>query len=261
MDMQIRARPRPLVLLPSCSRELGAHAYQVVREPYLEALRHAGCTPLVVPAGSAAEWEALLPLAAGVLLTGSPSNVHPRHFGETPLDPTLPLDPRRDAATLPLIPGILARGIPLLAICRGLQEVNVALGGSLHQAVHEEAGLGDHRATDIAGAAGMFAEAHPVKLLAGGQLRRLIGREDMRVNSVHGQGVKTLAPGLRAEALAPDGLIEAFCKPDAPGFNLCVQWHPEWQAERLAHSRALFKAFAHACEEYQAQTQAQSAWC
>lgn len=259
MDMPIRDRRRPLVLLPSCSRELGEHRFQVVREPYLEALRHAGCTPLAVPGASLAEWEGLLDIAAGVLLTGSPSNVHPRHFGEAVRDPSLPLDTGRDAATLPLIPLILARGLPLLGVCRGMQEVNVALGGSLHQALHEQVGLGEHRGSDKDGAAGMFAEAHPVQLAHGGLLRALLAREEIRVNSVHGQGVKLLAPGLRVEARAPDGLIEAFSKPDAPGFNLCVQWHPEWQADRLPVSRALFKAFAHACEEYRAN--AESAWC
>jgi len=259
MDLPIRNRRKPLVLLPSCSREIGAHRYQVLREPYLEALRNAGCTPLVVPGASRAEWEELLEVAAGVLLTGSPSNVNPRHFGEPLRDPTLPLDVRRDAATLPLIPQILERGLPLLAICRGMQEVNVALGGSLHQSVHEQPGLGEHRGSDEDGAAAMFAEAHPVRLTRGGLLRSLLASDDVRVNSVHGQGVKTLAPGLRVEATAPDGLIEAFSKPDASGFNLCVQWHPEWQADRLPVSRALFKAFAHACEEYKASTV--PVWC
>ena len=258
MDLQIRERGRPLVLLPSCTREWGAHSYQVVREPYLDALRQAGCTPLVVPAGSPKEWLALLDIAAGVLLTGSPSNVHPEYFGQRVRDTSLPLDARRDAAILPLIPALLARGIPMLAICRGLQEVNVALGGTLHQAVHEQDGLSDHRGSDVEGAAAMFAPAHAVSLVKGGLLQTLLGREELRVNSVHGQGVKTLAPGLRAEALAPDGLIEAFRKPDAPGFNLCVQWHPEWQADREPASRAVFKAFAHACEEYQSQVQ--EAW-
>lgn len=259
MDRPIQARKRPLVLLPSCSRELGAHSYQVVREPYLDALRHVGCIPLVVPAGSASEWADLLDIAAGVLLTGSPSNVHPAHYGEPLNDASLPLDGRRDAATLSLIPALLEQGIPLLAICRGLQEVNTALGGSLHQSVHSQAGLADHRASDADGAAAMFAESHPVSLSQGGLLRNILGREEIRVNSVHGQGVKRLAPGLRVEAVAPDGLIEAFRSSGGAGFNLCVQWHPEWQSDSQPYSRAVFKAFAHACEVYQAERQ--TAWC
>ena len=135
------ADPRPpLVLVPACNRRLGASAFQVVGQKYVDAVRLAGALPLVVPTAEAQEIGALLALADGIFLTGSPSNVHPGRFGEEVHDPSLPLDVARDAWLLPLIPQALALGIPLLAVCRGFQEVNVALGGSLHQAVQEQPG-------------------------------------------------------------------------------------------------------------------------
>ena len=168
-------------------------------------------------------------------------------------DPSLPLDIDRDAWTLPLIPRVLARGIPLFAICRGFQEANVALGGTLHQAVQEVSGHHDHRGA--AGAPGASAEAqyapaHEVIVEPGSVLARVLGEPRVQVNSVHGQGVGRLAPGLRVEARAPDGLVEAFTVGEARGFNLCVQWHPEWQAARNPVSMRLFEAFGAACEAY-----------
>ncbi|HEY9238767.1 MAG TPA: gamma-glutamyl-gamma-aminobutyrate hydrolase family protein, partial [Burkholderiaceae bacterium] len=127
--------PKPVVLVPACNRSLGEHPFHVAGKKYIDAVRLAGCQPLIVPSASVDELDALLDLADGVLLTGSQSNVHPRHFAEDVHDPSLPLDADRDAWTLPLIPLALERGIPLFAICRGFQEANVALGGSLHQAV------------------------------------------------------------------------------------------------------------------------------
>jgi putative glutamine amidotransferase len=129
--------PKPLVLVPACNRQLGDHPFHIAGQKYVDAVRLAGCTPLIVPTAEADEIPGLLALADGVLLTGSPSNVHPSHFGEDVHDPSLPLDPARDAWTLPLIRQALALGLPLFAICRGTQETNVALGGSLHQAVQE----------------------------------------------------------------------------------------------------------------------------
>jgi putative glutamine amidotransferase len=139
----------PVVLVPACNRMLGEHPFHVAGRKYVQAVRLAGALPLVVPRAEAAEVETLLDLADGVLLTGSPSNVHPRHFGEDVHDPSLPLDPERDDWTLPLVPRILALGMPLLAICRGTQEVNVALGGRLHQAVQEVGPFADHGPTTI----------------------------------------------------------------------------------------------------------------
>jgi putative glutamine amidotransferase len=145
---------------------------------------------------------------------------------------------------------ILARGLPLLAICRGTQETNVALGGSLHQAVQEQPGLADHRARDGAPAAEQYGPAHPVEVVPGGLLERIVASPSFEVNSVHGQGIKKLGEGLRAEAFAPDGLVEAFSIPSAPGFNLCVQWHPEWRAASNPVSVQLLNAFGVAVRAY-----------
>jgi putative glutamine amidotransferase len=134
--------------------------------------------------------------------------------------------------------------------CRGFQEANVALGGSLHQAVHEVPGQHDHRAAADASPEVTYGLAHPVDVMPGGTLERILGQRRFEVNSVHGQGVNRLAPGLRVEARAPDGLVEAFSFPKSPAFNLCVQWHPEWQAASNPVSMRLFQAFGAACQSY-----------
>ena len=240
----------PIVLVPACNRVLGEHPFYVAGKKYLDAVRLAGCLPVVLPSVEAGELDQWLALADGVFLTGSPSNVDPVHFAETVYDASLPLDPARDASTLPLIPQVLARGIPLFAICRGFQETNVALGGSLHQAVQDVPGQNDHRAAKDAPAAQAYGLAHSVNVVPGGVLESVLGKAPFEVNSVHGQGVNRLASGLRVEARAPDGLIEAFSMPEAKAFNLCVQWHPEWQAASNVVSMRLLKAFGAACQSY-----------
>jgi putative glutamine amidotransferase len=241
---------KPVVIVTSCNRMLGDHPFHIAGRKYVDAVRLAGALPLIAPPCAADELDALLDLADGVLFTGSPSNVHPSHFGEAVHDAALPLDPERDAWTLPLIRKVLERGLPMFGICRGTQEANVALGGTLHQAVHEAAGLADHRAPKDGSAETQYALSHPVDAVPGGRLASIVGRPRFEVNSVHGQGIKTLAPGLRIEARAPDGLVEAFTKPDAPGFNLCVQWHPEWKAAANPVSVKLFTAFGDAVRAY-----------
>jgi putative glutamine amidotransferase len=229
---------------------LGEHPFHVAGKKYVDGARLAGGLPLVVPSASIDEIDALLDLAHGVLLTGSPSNVHPSRFGEELHDPASMLDELRDAWTLPLIPKAIERGIPLLAICRGFEETNVALGGTLHQAVHEVSGHRDHRAPADAIAEKQYACAHPGTVTPGGVLESIVEQPTIEVNSIHAQGVNRLAPGLRVEARAPDGLVEAFSMPQAKGFNLCVQWHPEWQAASNPHSMRLFEAFGAACRAY-----------
>jgi len=240
----------PVVLVTSCNHRFGEHPFHIAGRKYVDAVRLAGALPLIAPPFEAAELDGLLDFAHGVLLTGSPSNVHPSHFGEDVLNPALPLDPERDAWTLPLIRRALGRGVPLLAICRGTQEANVALGGTLHQAVHDVAGLNDHRSRDGAPAAEQYGPAHPIDVAPGGRLAGIVGSGVITVNSVHGQGVNVLAPGLRVEARSPDGLVEAFSRPAAPGFNLCLQWHPEWQAADNPVSMAILRAFGDAVRGY-----------
>ena len=244
------AAQRPLVLVPACNRMLGEHPYHIAGKKYIDAVRLAGAVPLVVPNADEVEMEALLALADGVFLTGSPSNVHPSHFDEDVLDLSLPLDPARDAWTLPLIPRALAMGLPLFTVCRGTQEANVALGGSLHQAVHQVQGHHDHRAPDRAPAAVQYGPAHDVLVEPGGVLERVTGLARFAVNSVHGQAVNRLADSLRVEARSPDGVVEAFSAADAPGFSLCVQWHPEWLAADNPVSMQMLTAFGQACRRY-----------
>ena len=147
----------------------------------------------------------------------------------------------------------LERGIPLFAICRGFQEANVALGGSLHQAVQEVGPFQDHRSVSGQPAHVQYADVHPVQVLPGGRLAQIVGRSSFQVNSLHGQAVNRLAPGLRVEAVAPDGIVEAFSVEAAPGFNLCLQWHPEWQAGSNPVSMQLLTAFGDAARAWRAQ--------
>ena len=242
---------RPVVLVPADNRMLGEHPFHVAGKKYVDAVRLAGCLPLVVPCASADEVDELLSLADGVLLTGSPSNVGPHHFGQEVHDPSLPLDPARDEWTLPLVRRALELGVPLFAICRGFQEVNVALGGTLFQAIHEVPDKDNHRAAPTAATAeAQYAQAHEVRIVPGGVLEGIVGAGPVRVNSVHDQGADRLAPGARAEAIAPDGLVEAFSVPAASGFNLCLQWHPEWRAAENPVSMKLLRAFGDACRHF-----------
>jgi putative glutamine amidotransferase len=241
---------KPIVLVPACNRMLGDHAFHVAGKKYVDAVRLAGCQPLVVPNTQAGEIDALLDVAHGLLLTGSPSNVHPSNFGENVHDESLPLDPLRDALTLGLIPKVLARGMPLFAICRGTQEVNVALGGSLHQAVHETEPYSDHREKPELDVEEQYGAAHEVTVEPGGLLDGLLADKSFLVNSLHGQAVNRLADGLRIEARAHDGLVEAYSAPKWPGFALCLQWHPEWRATSNPVSMQLLAAFGAACLRY-----------
>jgi putative glutamine amidotransferase len=240
----------PLVLISACYREIGDMAAYVSSRRYMDFVRQAGGVPLMVPGARPEEIDTLLQMVDGVLLTGSCSNVHPSHYGETLRDPSLPQDQERDAWTLPLVPRAIAKGIPLFAICRGAQEVNVALGGSLHQAVHELDGYADHRSDDAPTVEERYAPNHALALSQDGQLHRWLGQDEIMVNSVHGQGVKILAPGLRVEARAPDGLIEAFSFEKASAFNLAVQWHPEWRSQENPVSARLAQLFGEALQQH-----------
>ena len=204
--------------------------------------------PLLIPsADTPLPVDDILDAVDGLLFTGAPSNIRPERYGAPPPRAGTDLDEARDATTLPLLKAAIARGIPVLAICRGFQELNVALGGTLHQKLHELPGRLDHREPqDAASRDQEYAPAHTVRFAAGGMLARLTGTGDALVNSLHHQGVNRLAAGLKVEATAPDGQIEAVSMPQAPAFLLGVQWHPEWRWAEDAVSRALFAAFGQA---------------
>lgn len=241
---------KPIVLIPADVKQIGEHPFHAVGQKYLMAVAEAaGALPLLVPATSDyINLDELLAIADGVLLTGSPSNVHPSHFGQEVHNPALPLDQARDALTLKLIKATIQAGKPLLAICRGFQELNVALGGSLHQAVQEVAGKQDHREDKQLSLDEQYAVSHLVKLKPDGKLAGILGVSELMVNSLHGQGVDRLADGLEVEAYAEDGLIEAVTVRDAKAFALGVQWHPEWKVMNNPHYLAIFKAFGAACK-------------
>lgn len=186
----------------------------------------------------------------GLFLTGSYSNVEPHRYGGADSRQGTLHDSHRDATTLPLLQRALAANVPLFAVCRGFQEVNVALGGTLHQHVQELAGYADHREDSADSLDVQYGPAHTVHFVEGGMLRRLAGEVSAEVNSLHAQGVARLADGLTVEAVADDGLIEAFSVDAHEGFAIAVQWHPEWRATENPLSRALFAAFGDACREH-----------
>lgn len=247
---------RPIVLVPACSCDVGSHTNHVVQRKYIDAVvLGADCVPLILPAlGEGTDLETVLNMCDGIMLTGAASNVHPSHYAEDVLDPSLPQDPMRDATTLPLIRAALRRGIPIFSICRGFQEMNVALGGSLHQAVQDVDGHMDHRENEELDMDTQYGPAHPVSLTPLGVMAGILGPDDIQVNSLHGQGVNQLAPGLAVEARADDGLVEAYRVADATGFTLAVQWHPEWQLAQNPDSIKLFLAFGQACRNYQSKS-------
>ncbi len=223
-----------------------------VGDKYVAAvLDGAGGLPLLIPAlGGRLAVDALLPRLDGVFLTGSPSNLDPALYGGPPRPYGDPADCDRDATTLPLIRACLVEGVPLLAVCRGIQEMNVALGGTLYGRLHEVTGRDDHRSDKTLAYEGRYGPRHPVHLRPGGLLRSILGGvEEIEVNSLHGQGIDRLAPGLEVEATAPDGTIEAVSVPSAKAFALAVQWHPEWRVAEIVQHRLLFAAFGAACRQ------------
>jgi putative glutamine amidotransferase len=237
----------PVIGIPSCLRKIKERIIHGVNDKYPAAVIEAtGCLPLVIPAiGSKVDLCGLLERLDGLLLTGSPSNVHPSQYGGEPSHPETLHDPERDATTLPLIREAVRRDLPVLAICRGIQELNVALGGTLHQRLHELPGRLNHRSRK-GSPDGPYGPAHSVALTAGGVLASLLGAAEIMVNSLPSQGIDRLAPKLRVEAVAPDGQIEAVSLPGAR-FVVGVQWHPEYKVIENPFSQALFSAFARAC--------------
>lgn len=240
----------PLIGVSACTRQIGHHGFHIAGDKYLRAAAIAGM-PVIIPAlGDLVDRRELLQNLDGLLLTGSPSNVEPHHYQGPASEPGMPHDPSRDALTLPLIREAVDAGVPVFGICRGFQEMNVAFGGSLHQKVHEVGRYQDHRESPDDPVEVQYGLRHKLHVQPGGLLERLGLPETIEVNSVHGQGVNRLGAGLRVEALAPDGLIEAFSVESAPGFALGVQWHPEWRVHEHPAYLALFEGFAEACRAH-----------
>jgi putative glutamine amidotransferase len=225
---------------------IGPHPFHAVGEKYILAVRDgAGAIPLLIPVlDTPIDIEEILDTVDGILLTGSPSNVAPKRYGGPAPREGVLQDERRDATTLPLIRAIVAHGTPLLAVCRGFQELNVAYGGTLFQHVEEVPGRMDHREDKAAPLDVQYAPSHDV--LLAGHLQRIAGKPKIKVNSLHGQGVDRVGEGLVVEALADDNQVEALRVKDAKAFAIGVQWHPEWRFWENDFSKALFAAFGEA---------------
>ena len=233
------------------------YAAQLVATANMRAVAEvAGALPLMF-AGSPAITDigALMAAVDGVLLTGARANVHPRRFGQPAHPSHEPYDEARDATALPLIAACVAAGLPIFGICRGFQEVNVAFGGSLHPEIRELPGRMNHRMPRLPGGephpdpAVIFADRHDVDLVPGGACAGLLGRDRIRVNSLHGQGLLALGERVVVEGVAEDGTVEAIRVDGAPGFALGVQWHAEYDPQTNPVNRALFEAFGRAAAE------------
>jgi putative glutamine amidotransferase len=256
----------PLIGVTACTQQIGSHAYHISGDKYVRAVAVAAKgLPLILPSlAELIDPADILSAVDGLLFTGSPSNVEPYHYSGPASAPGTAHDPARDHTTLPLIRAAVAAGVPVLGICRGFQELNVAFGGSLHQKVHETGTFMDHREPANEPVEIQYAPSHPMHIEPGGVLAGMGLREEIRVNSIHGQGVERLAPGLRVEATAPDGLIEAISVPEgapfatANVFALGVQWHPEWQVTQNPDYLSIFQAFGDACRKRAAQRDAQA---
>jgi putative glutamine amidotransferase len=248
-------KPPSLVWLPADHRQLGnAHQmpFLVLGDKYARAVKTcADAQPVLFPLAEAGQIDSLLALVDGVMLTGSPSNVSPDHYGQALARPDILLDPARDGLTLALVQACLEQAVPLLGICRGFQEINVALVGSLHQRLTDVPGLLDHYPGRDGSYEQQYAPSHLVQFEKDSVLARWAGAAQATVNSVHHQGVDRLAPGLHALGHAPDGLVEAFEVTGARTFAYAVQWHPEWRAWESPFSMELFKAFGLACKARQ----------
>ncbi len=247
--------PRPMVAIIGNSNILhGVYPVHTSVQMNSTALSQvADVLPVIVPADPAhVSVGELMERFDGFLLTGASPNVHPEEYGaeETPAHGAF--DRARDAITLPLVRECVARGQPFLGICRGFQEVNVALGGTLHPEIRELPGRMNHRMPPDGTLAERYALRHSVRLAAGGVFARLFGAEEIMVNTLHGQGIEQPAARVVIEGHAPDGTPEAMYVADAPGFTLSVQWHPEWNAPNDPVSCALFAAFGKAVADWAA---------
>ena len=247
---------KPLIGLPLCrwqltDRDIGW--FHLVGEKYIQAVTGYGAFPLMIPAsGDELDIDTVLDSVSGIMFGGSLSNVHPSFYGDD--HPGLgQSDIPRDITVLRLMRTCIDRGIPLLGICRGVQELNVLHGGTLHREVHNIPGRLDHREVKDVPDDVAYGPMHNVTLSEGGLLQRLIGEREIRVNSLHGQGIDRLGDGLQVEAVAEDGQIEAVSVKGAKAFAMGVQWHPEYRYWENSHYNALLNAFHTAAREYQAR--------
>ena len=243
---------KPIVAVVCETSRQGHHIYHQVGDKYLRTLiRCADVTPVLIPSmEDPIDTQEVIALADGILFTGGYSNIERHHYGHAPAPEGEHEDPARDKNTLALLPAVVAAGLPMLAICRGIQELNVSFGGTLHPRLHDVGGRLDHREDPQEPLEVQYGPAHRVSVQKDGLLVSIVGPDDFMVNSVHGQGVADLAEGLRVEAIADDGTVEAVSVEAATAFALAVQWHPEWAAWENPQSRKIFGAFGNAARDY-----------
>ncbi|QPC85529.1 gamma-glutamyl-gamma-aminobutyrate hydrolase family protein [Mesorhizobium sp. NBSH29] len=255
---------QPLIAVSTDVRQFENYSWHAAPQQYLEAaLTASGVFPLLVPSfGDRLNLDQLLASVDGVMVTGSKSNVHPSLYGGDASEANGPYDPDRDATTLPLIRKAIEYGVPLLAICRGIQELNVALGGTLATELQEREGALDHRAPQSDSQQERFAIRQTVKIAPGSCLAGVFGAGEIKVNSLHRQGIGRLGDRLEVEAVAEDGTVEAVSVKGARAFAVGVQWHPEYWAATDETSAKVFRAFgdavrAHAAAKLNARTAAE----
>jgi len=230
----------------------GEHPFHMVGEKYLQAIADGSdAYPVALPSlAEGFDTADILDRLDGLFLTGSPSNLEPHHYMGDPSEPGTWHDPHRDLAALALIPAAIRVGMPLMAVCRGFQEMNVSFGGTLHQKVHQLPEYAMHKENPDDPLDVQYGPSHAVIFTGGGMLERITGESGATVNSLHAQGVDRLGEELEVEAVADDGLIEGFSVKNAPGFTLALQWHPEWKVLEDPVSTAIFREFGDACRAY-----------
>jgi putative glutamine amidotransferase len=245
---------KPVVLMSMGLQHRNDHDYQVMTHKYMRPLVEvSGCIPLLIPSCFGTDDVAqYLSMVDGIYLSGASSNIDPILYGQENLTPHKQQDRGRDLVDLEIIRQGLARGLPFLGVCRGMQELNVALGGDLLQVLHELPGTNDHREIPDAPPEVQYGPSHSVRMLPGTWFADLMRDPVMPVNSLHGQGLGRLGAGVEPLALADDGVIEAVHLPGQGQFTLGVQWHPEWEAASNPYSVSIFKSFGNACRQFQA---------
>lgn len=239
---------RPVLGVICCNRLVDGQESQSVMTRYLiSSLKYADAAALLIPAmPELMSAKEVAPRLDGILLTGTPSNLDPKRYGDLIEDAPGPFDHRRDETTSMLIDSMLELGKPVFGICRGFQELNVAFGGTLRRDMAEHPALLSHHAPDGVSFDDMFKHIHPVHLAPGGTLRRAYGEDELDVVSVHYQGIAKLGQGLHVEAVAPDGVVEAVSADVNGAPVLAVQWHPEWRASENPQSQLFFKLLGRA---------------
>lgn len=240
---------RPLIGVTADTTMDGLHRVHQAGEKYLSSVVHgANAIPVIIPSLPVPlDSQQILSQLDGLLVTGGYSNIEPWRYSGAPEGSNAHEDPQRDTSTLQLIPDVIELGIPLLGICRGFQEMNVAFGGTLHQKLHDVGKYIEHREDKTAPLDTQYGPAHAITLEPGGLLASMAGSGSQMVNSVHMQGINRLGDGLNVEARAPDGLIEAISVQGSKNFALAVQWHPEYKVTENDFSMTIYQAFAEAC--------------